>query len=219
MAQIIYLIRHSKWFWMPVLVFLLLGLCWIWQVDNTAISLWINGRHSIAGDVFWRAMTWMGDGITMSILIFLLLFIRFRTAFLAAAALLVSSLAAQWLKHFFAHDRPSLILSGMDLHLVPGVQLYAHFSFPSGHTTAAFCIYGVLAVLSGRPVLQWLFFLIAALVGISRIYLLQHFMEDVLFGALLGTMTAYLLTGILLHQKWMWTSVWDQNLLSLIRKK
>ena len=105
----------------------------------------------------------------------------------------------------------------MDLHLVPGVQLYAHFSFPSGHTTAAFCIYGVLAVLSGRPVLQWLFFLIAALVGISRIYLLQHFMEDAVW-RLLGTMTAYLLTGILRIRNG-WTSLWDQNLLSLIRKK
>ena len=189
---------------MPVLVFLLLGLCWIWQVDNTAISLWINGRHSIAGDVFWRAMTWMGDGITMSILIFLLLFIRFRTAFLAAA-LLVSSLAAQWLKHF---------LHMTDLHWYcqewictwcRGTAICSfQFSFRAYHS--CFLHLRSTGCAGGRPVLQWLFFLIAALVGISRIYLLQHFMEDVLFGALLGTMTAYLLTGILLHQKWMWTS-------------
>ena len=109
-------------------------------------------RASIAGDVFWRAMTWMGDGITMSILIFLLLFIRFRTAFLAAAALITGSLAAQWAMVLHMTDL-HWYCQEMDLHLVRGT-IYAHFSF-LGRPQLLFASTEYWLCAEGRPVLQW----------------------------------------------------------------
>jgi undecaprenyl-diphosphatase len=58
------------------------------------------------------------------------------------------------------------------------------FSFPSGHTAAAF----VTATVVGWavPLLVAPFFLLAALIGASRVYLAVHYPSDVAAGMLLG---------------------------------
>jgi membrane-associated phospholipid phosphatase len=67
-------------------------------------------------------------------------------------------------------------------------------SFPSGHTTAAVVLYGMLAFLASNRLrsgaIVWLarFMAVAApiLVGVSRMYRGMHFLTDVVAGALLG---------------------------------
>ncbi len=56
-------------------------------------------------------------------------------------------------------------------------------SFPSGHTSNAFSLATVLSGVYGKP---WLFYSLATLVGISRIYVHSHWPADVLAGALIG---------------------------------
>ncbi|MDD3455212.1 MAG: phosphatase PAP2 family protein, partial [Methanobacteriales archaeon] len=61
------------------------------------------------------------------------------------------------------------------------------YSLPSGHTTAAFSGFLILGVKYGRiPI----FLSLAALVGISRIYMGLHYPSDVIMGALLGVSCA-----------------------------
>jgi membrane-associated phospholipid phosphatase len=211
--------RTNASFLVPLHVFLIGGLLMLFRPGSTDISVWINAQHTPYGDAFFRMATWLGDGITAGIFIFVLLFIRFRWAFLLALAMLVSTFLAQWLKHYFNYDRPSLELSDLPLHYVEGVQLYQHFSFPSGHTTAAFCMYGMLAFISKTPVSKLLFFLVAAVVGISRIYLMQHFLEDVLFGAVLGSGVAMLVFLFPGQRPFLERSGWNKSLISLFRKK
>ena len=63
-----------------------------------------------------------------------------------------------------------------------------HFSFPSGHTSAAF----MMATLLGYffPALMALLYLWAASVGFSRVVLGVHFPTDTLMGIVLGVSTA-----------------------------
>jgi undecaprenyl-diphosphatase len=58
-------------------------------------------------------------------------------------------------------------------------------SFPSGHTTTAFA--AAVAVGALHPRLRWPLIVLAALVGLSRVYLGVHYAFDVLAGAALGT--------------------------------
>jgi undecaprenyl-diphosphatase len=73
-------------------------------------------------------------------------------------------------------------------------------SFPSGHTTAAVVLYGMLAFLASNrfrsAAVVWIarFMAIGApiLVGISRMYRGMHFLTDVIAGALLGAVWLFI---------------------------
>ena len=112
--------------------------------------------------------------------------------------MLVSALS----KSFFAVDRPLAMLrkEGLEglLHPVADVTLHSGAnSFPSGHAMSALCFYTlVLLLLPPRRWLDALFFLLAMAVVISRVYLFQHFWQDVYAGALTGFAIAVLLYAL-----------------------
>ena len=95
------------------------------------------------------------------------------------------------LKNSFKRNRPEQVVPGVIAVVVPADQ----FSFPSGHTSAAFCfatIAGVLFTGSLNPLFIW-----ATAVGVSRVVLAVHFPCDVLAGAMVGSAIA-LISGLLL---------------------
>jgi membrane-associated phospholipid phosphatase len=84
-------------------------------------------------------------------------------------------------------------------------------SYPSGHTAAAVCLYGCLAILllwlyAGRPgarIVATLLFCVPVVVAVSRVYRGMHYPSDVLAGALLGALWLSLVTKTLLpHRPW-----------------
>jgi membrane-associated phospholipid phosphatase len=88
-------------------------------------------------------------------------------------------------------DRPGVFLDQMpDLHLVPGVELYHHFSFPSGHTATAFTILLLTGLITKKRWVSFILVWLACIAGFSRVYLSQHFLEDVLAGSLIGLFSA-----------------------------
>lgn len=84
-------------------------------------------------------------------------------------------------------------------------------SYPSGHTAAAVCLYGCLAILllwlyAGRPgakVIAVALFCVPVFVALSRVYRGMHYPSDVLAGALLGVLWLSLVTRTFLpHRPW-----------------
>ena len=76
--------------------------------------------------------------------------------------------------------------------LLPQVVLETSFSFPSGHSTSAAAVFGILgwaAVRYGasKPIVWVLVAVLVGLIGLSRIALAVHWPSDVLAGWLLGT--------------------------------
>lgn len=84
------------------------------------------------------------------------------------------------LKNSFRRNRPADAISNFTSFIVPSDK----FSFPSGHTSAAF-LFAVL-VSSQLPTLLPFLLLWSALVAMSRVFLGVHFPTDTVVGAMLG---------------------------------
>ena len=100
---------------------------------------------------------------------------------------LSSGLMVQIVKHLKDSERPQLFFgSSASQYFIKGIDFAHNNSFPSGHTATAFAMATVCVLMMKNKKGQLLFLLLAALVGFSRIYLGQHFLLDVLVGALIG---------------------------------
>lgn len=161
----------------------------------------LNSHHTPWADAFFTNFTHLADGLVPTAIALLLLFTsNLRSFLLMALSCSLSAIVLQTLKHtlFIDMDRPSMFrdqLVGMDW--VDGVELHRYFSFPSGHSTAAFSMCLSLAVIIGARYGGVLWVLVAALLAFSRVYLSQHFLQDALAGSALGTLTALLVYHVL----------------------
>ena len=69
-----------------------------------------------------------------------------------------------------------------------------YYSFPSGHTASSFSVVSV-TIFTHCPIYVIIpIFLIAAIIGFSRIYLRVHYLTDVVVGMALGLICGYLST-------------------------
>lgn len=105
---------------------------------------------------------------------------------LAVAMILQYLVNGGVLKHLFARVRPC----NVDITVELLVKRPKGFSFPSGHSVAAFCAVGVLYGAKIKRLL-WPSFILACLIAFSRLYLYVHFPTDVLAGALCGFFIGY----------------------------
>ena len=100
-------------------------------------------------------------------------------------ALVLSTLVAQLLKRIISRSRPYWVMKNLNTY---GIDL-TDYSFPSGHTTAAFTVATTFSLYF--PKIATLCFIMAILVAISRTYLAVHYPTDVLAGILIGIGVAY----------------------------
>ncbi|MCB1647083.1 MAG: phosphatase PAP2 family protein [Pseudomonadales bacterium] len=106
---------------------------------------------------------------------------------LLVTALLIERLIYFAAKNGFKRKRPANIVPGYHSHIIPSDE----FSFPSGHTSAAF-LFVTLTVLIWGPLMLFMY-LWSSGVAASRVILGVHFPTDTLMGACLGTGTAILI--------------------------
>jgi len=114
--------------------------------------------------------------------------------FKLALLLCVSEGITHLIKVIVSRSRPFVSLSEALFEFVPPKDMY---SFPSGHTCAAFTYALVFSMF--LPTFKILWLSIAALVGVSRVYLGYHYPTDVIIGACIPI----LMKSILMMNGWL----------------
>ena len=109
---------------------------------------------------------------------------------------LISSIA----KRLIGRARPVVFETDGPFSLHGFVNDWRFESFPSGHSTTSFAFAMVIGFL--RPSWFWPAIFIAALVGISRVVIGMHYPTDVIAGAVLGVLGAYLVRLFFAARRW-----------------
>lgn len=185
-------VREHIIFFGGYILFLLFGLYLNLQYTQKQLFFFVNRHHTTFLDYFMRAWTNVGDGVTAIVLFFLLGFLKVRYAIVGLLSYAISGLLAQVMKRYVFPDspRPWREWAADNLYMIKGFTPYSNNSFPSGHTTTAFCMATLLTLFFKDKKLGWLWLLLALLVAYSRIYLAQHHFRDVYWGSILGTLSS-----------------------------
>lgn len=172
----------------------LLGILFLAIFQNSNFSIIINASHNNFLDQFFKYITFLGDGRFVFLIALIYLFANKKYGISILISLIINTILIQVLKRvvFSNRFRPSFYFKNLiedgSWNMIDGVELYEKFSFPSGHTASIFCLCMSICIFMKKKYFPLLLVLLAYIVGFSRIYLSQHFLIDVLAGALIGSL-------------------------------
>ncbi len=169
-------------------------------IQNTDVAI-LNWIHNIFTclflDVVMPVITALGNkGIFMIIVAALMVcFKKTRKAgiMMGIALLLGLVLGNGLLKNLFGRVRPYDLEGALVTDLL--IKAPHDYSFPSGHTLAAFEFASVMVIcrkmIPGKNAVAIASVVLAVLIAFSRLYLYVHFPSDILGGAILGTLFGF----------------------------
>ena len=156
------------------------------QEVEFSILYWFQGLHNPVLDKFEVAVSSLGNAGILWIVLALLMVILCKDkkgGWSAGAALVLSGIIINLLiKPLVARDRPCWIADPSTFaQLVP---IPKDYSFPSGHSSAAFAF--SVAIFPYYRKWSIASLVLSVLIALSRMYLFVHWPTDVLCGTLLG---------------------------------
>ena len=78
------------------------------------------------------------------------------------------------------------------------------FAFPSVHATNAFAVVTLLSIFTKQLWIRIVLFCIATLIAVSRVYIGVHYLTDILAGAMLGVIDAFIVYSLyILAKPWL----------------
>lgn len=205
-----------RFFFIPYLI--LIAICLIIKLNYTREEIFfaINARNWAWADSIAQYITDIGDGWTTITLALVLLMFSYRKSFVLAGSYALSSgIVAQSLKYLFDAPRPKLYFHDQlsRIHFVSGIKQLSYHSFPSGHTITAFSTAIVIAYWAKNKFWSFPLFLLAITVGYSRMYLSQHFFEDVTAGSAIGVVVTVMWLWWAENRKFLKSPKWKRGLL------
>ena len=175
-----------------LLIFLGVGL----ELSQSQVGLMIflNQVFGQLPDLFWACLTITGLG--WSVLILISIANRHELgARLALTGFIAGSLVTHSIKPLLQHPRPGEVISPQLLHYI-GAPVINHLSMPSGHSVAAFCLATLwiclLRTYQAPRYFEYLAWLLAILIALSRIAVGAHWPADVCVGAGLGILVGWI---------------------------
>jgi membrane-associated phospholipid phosphatase len=188
------LLTRARGFTAVLLIFIAVALGLLIAFPPEYPTVWANAHGSKSFDHLFNQVTLLGDWVIYLLAVAVGWRISHSRAVATIFALAVTGLTVSLLKHqvFPERNRPASVLGEMVIREAANSELHHRHSFPSGHTATAFAGFCCLAYFTRSMFLHILFGLGACTVAYSRLYLGQHFLGDVLAGAVIGSSAAYL---------------------------
>ncbi len=179
------------------------------------IYFYINSLHTTWGDTIFPLFTDLGDGLSLIIFALVMALISYRKSFLLLTAYGLTALVAQVLKFIFDMPRPYLYFKDQHakMYLVKGINMLSYHSFPSGHTVTAFSACITMAYLFRHKFWDIPMLILACCIGYSRMYLSQHFFEDVTAGSAIGVFATLFWLYWLDNKPFLYTAKWQGGIL------
>lgn len=204
---------------------MLVGTFILFQIETGDGVRFFSNNRSFWGDLFFSYGTKVGEEPAYIIAAIVFLFVRFRYIFIIGFSGVLVTIVSHSTKALFSHDRPKVFFTKLgeidQLNLIEGVKLLTGAtSFPSGHTMSGFALFSLLAFWSKEKKGAALFFFFCAVVvGVSRIYLVQHFVKDVYLGAIMGVAIGAILYLISKRYPYNNQRLIDQNIYTFRKNK
>lgn len=174
----------------------------------------INHRHTVFTDVFFENMTLLGASTGCIIIVLITFLINYRTGFLLSSSYIITFIISQIIKHLVKAPRPHLFFSKEihEIYLVKGVVMLDTDSFPSGHSVSAFTAAVVFTYVAKNKSWGYLWLLMAVLIAYSRLYLSEHFLQDVTAGSALGVFITVFWLKWIDQKPFLQTEKWNRGL-------
>lgn len=165
---------------------------WLFELDKQGLYLVNKGFRGVTVDSAMSFFSGIADGAIL-FAVALALMVSRRAKDKAAGIILTASLAASYqvcalVKEVIARPRPFVAL--------PDVNILVHvggFSMPSNHAATAFAAAYILSGYYRKP---FVFYSVAVIISIARVYLGVHYPSDVLAGAFIGMVIGYTLVHV-----------------------
>ena len=194
--------RAAVFYWLIGIVIAAIAIVIAFHFDDTARDFIAQHQNPTMWN-FMRDVSWYGDWPSHLALGLLLLGIAWRhnsqkwmRIFLSMLlAMAIAGIAGTVIKRTIPRARPSV-----KSELRWGGPRFSskYHAFPSGHVGASTAFFGVLIIARRRVGLACL--PIPMLIGFSRMYVGAHYLSDVVCAAVLGFLSAALVSYLLLNQ-------------------
>lgn len=182
-------VKQNRLFLILYLLFLVIGGIILARFEKGDEILYFNQLHTSTFDFIFTYFTQLAEAPVIIFLVILLSAYRLGNGLLLGINALLVLLATAFLKQvvFASQVRPSVFFEGkQQLNFVQGLPILHQHSFPSGHTAGAFAMFFLISLMLSNKRWGIACFILALGVGVSRVYLLQHFFRDVYFGSLVA---------------------------------
>ena len=168
----------------------------LYQYDLRMLLWLTHNRHKQLLSKFAKVCSKTGDGYLQILMPTLLLIFDKQQGtqfFLTTLLAFAIQLPVYWLlKNSLKRRRPPQVIPSFQSIIAASDQ----FSFPSGHSSAAFLLANLTALFYGA--IAWPLYIWAIAVSCSRVILGVHFPTDILAGITLGALTAFYIAPALI---------------------
>jgi len=190
--------KENKFLFLYLSAFFVGSFLLLFSMETGQMVIFFSNHRSEFLNSFFKVTNWLGEEWAYILIGLVILPFNYRHTIGIGITSLVVTIFTQALKFGFKHPRPMLVFQKEGIAdqivlvegIVPNVGVN---SFPSGHTAAAFALFVFVALIfREKRYFPLVMITLAILGGLARVYLVQHFFKDVVFGAFIGVIAAML---------------------------